>query len=72
MVFWVVEIPAKYQGKVVKLHYQQGDIAQVDTPLFDQLIVSDTATANNSSVSVNVTVSPVLNSPPTTPVMAMF
>ncbi len=22
----VVEIPAKYQGKVVKLHYQQGDI----------------------------------------------
>ena len=37
----VVEIPAKYQGKVVKLHYQQGDIAQVHTPLFDQLIQSD-------------------------------
>jgi 2-oxoisovalerate dehydrogenase E2 component (dihydrolipoyl transacylase) len=37
----VVEIPAKYQGKVVKLHYQQGDIAQVHTPLFDQLIESD-------------------------------
>jgi 2-oxoisovalerate dehydrogenase E2 component (dihydrolipoyl transacylase) len=39
----VVEIPAKYQGKVVKLHYQQGDIAQVHTPLFDQLIQSDGA-----------------------------
>lgn len=37
----VVEIPSKYQGKVVKLHYKQGDIAQVHTPLFDQLIQSD-------------------------------
>jgi 2-oxoisovalerate dehydrogenase E2 component (dihydrolipoyl transacylase) len=42
----VVEIPAKYQGKVVKLHYQQGDIAQVHTPLFDQLIQSDGVAVN--------------------------
>ena len=34
----VVEIPAKYQGKILKLHYQKGDIAKVHTPLFDQLI----------------------------------
>ena len=34
----VVEIPAKYQGQIVKLHYQKGDIAKVHTPLFDQLI----------------------------------
>jgi 2-oxoisovalerate dehydrogenase E2 component (dihydrolipoyl transacylase) len=45
----VVEIPAKYQGKVVKLHYQQGDIAQVHTPLFDQLIQSDGVEASISS-----------------------
>jgi 2-oxoisovalerate dehydrogenase E2 component (dihydrolipoyl transacylase) len=45
----VVEIPAKYQGKVVKLHYQQGDIAQVHTPLFDQLILADGATTSDIS-----------------------
>lgn len=45
----VVEIPAKYQGKVIKLHYQQGDIAQVHTPLFDQLILADGATASDTS-----------------------
>jgi 2-oxoisovalerate dehydrogenase E2 component (dihydrolipoyl transacylase) len=52
----VVEIPAKYQGKVVKLHYQQGDIAQVHTPLFDQLIISDSV-ASVSSNTTEVTVS---------------
>jgi 2-oxoisovalerate dehydrogenase E2 component (dihydrolipoyl transacylase) len=30
----LVEIPAKYTGVVVKLHYAQGDIAKVHTPLF--------------------------------------
>lgn len=30
----VVEIPSMYTGKVVKLHYAQGDIAKVHTPLF--------------------------------------
>ena len=50
----VVEIPAKYQGKIVKLHYQQGDIAQVHTPLFDQLILADIATiSENSDTSEN-------------------
>lgn len=34
----VVEIPAKYDGKILKLHYQKGDIAKVHTPLFDQVI----------------------------------
>jgi 2-oxoisovalerate dehydrogenase E2 component (dihydrolipoyl transacylase) len=34
----VVEIPAKYQGKILKLHYQKGDIAKVHAPLFDQAI----------------------------------
>jgi 2-oxoisovalerate dehydrogenase E2 component (dihydrolipoyl transacylase) len=47
----VVEIPAKYQGKVVKLHYQQGDIAQVHTPLFDQLILADGATTTDPTVN---------------------
>ena len=47
----VVEIPAKYQGKVVKLHYQQGDIAQVHTPLFDQLILADGATTTDAAAN---------------------
>lgn len=48
----VVEIPAKYNGKVVKLHYQQGDIAQVHTPLFDQLISIEQS--NNETESQQV------------------
>lgn len=34
----VVEIPAKYDGKILTIHYQKGDIAKVHTPLFDQQI----------------------------------
>ncbi|TLU67470.1 dihydrolipoyllysine-residue acetyltransferase [Thalassotalea litorea] len=30
----LVQIPAKYAGKVVKLHYGKGDIAKVHSPLF--------------------------------------
>jgi 2-oxoisovalerate dehydrogenase E2 component (dihydrolipoyl transacylase) len=30
----LVQIPAKYSGKVVKLYYAKGDIAKVHTPLF--------------------------------------
>ncbi|QDP01094.1 dihydrolipoyllysine-residue acetyltransferase [Thalassotalea sp. PS06] len=30
----LVQIPAKYAGKVVKLHYAKGDIAKVHEPLF--------------------------------------
>lgn len=47
----VVEIPAKYQGKVIKLHYQQGDIAQVHTPLFDQLIESNLSDSPSQETS---------------------
>ncbi len=31
----VVEIPAKYNGVIGKLHYAKGDIARVHTPLYD-------------------------------------
>ena len=56
----VVEIPAKYQGKVVKLHYLQGDIAQVHTPLFDQLIQSDTPAAEQNQASATQAASPAV------------
>ncbi|MFT6267580.1 MAG: 2-oxoisovalerate dehydrogenase E2 component (dihydrolipoyl transacylase) [Alphaproteobacteria bacterium] len=49
----VVEIPAKYNGKIVKLHYQKGDIAGVHTPLFDQAIdeTGEEDMVNNASTS---------------------
>jgi 2-oxoisovalerate dehydrogenase E2 component (dihydrolipoyl transacylase) len=56
----VVEIPAKYQGKVVKLHYQQGDIAQVHTPLFDQLIESDSPVLSSSTSEVTASAATVM------------
>jgi 2-oxoisovalerate dehydrogenase E2 component (dihydrolipoyl transacylase) len=34
----VVEIPAKYDGRILKLHYKKGDIAGVHTALFDQAL----------------------------------
>jgi 2-oxoisovalerate dehydrogenase E2 component (dihydrolipoyl transacylase) len=34
----IVEIPAKYNGRILKLHYKKGEIAGVHTPLFDQAI----------------------------------
>jgi 2-oxoisovalerate dehydrogenase E2 component (dihydrolipoyl transacylase) len=37
----VVEIPAKHPGKILKLHYQQGDIAKVHSVLFDQAILAE-------------------------------
>ncbi len=48
----VVEIPAKYQGVVTKLHYAQGDIAQVHTPLFDQTIAGTKSTSSDSNDNV--------------------
>lgn len=30
----LVQIPSKYSGRVIKLHYAQGDIAKVHSPLF--------------------------------------
>ena len=35
----VVEIPAKHNGKILRLHYEKGDIAKVHSPLFDQELV---------------------------------
>ncbi|MBT1449536.1 dihydrolipoyllysine-residue acetyltransferase [Glaciecola sp. XM2] len=45
----VVEIPAKHAGTILKLHYQQGDIAKVHSVLFDQEIASDASDAAQSS-----------------------
>jgi len=49
----VVEIPSMYTGKVVKLHYAQGDIAKVHTPLF--AIELDSDSNIESSTGVNET-----------------
>ena len=54
----VVEIPAKYAGQITKLHYQQGDIAKVHSPLFEQNIAdlgSNTQTTNEQSANNNNT-----------------
>ena len=45
----VVEIPAKYNGQIVKLHYQKGDIAKVHTPLFDQAIEAAVTPSSSQS-----------------------
>ncbi|GBL02838.1 dihydrolipoamide acetyltransferase [Glaciecola sp. KUL10] len=64
----VVEIPAKFSGKVTKLFYQEGEIAKVHTPLFEQEIAGVASTNSNqtTTTSVNETkqsnsVSPQLN-----------
>lgn len=41
----LVQIPAKYAGKVVKLHYAKGEIAKVHSPLFQQEIAGTSASA---------------------------
>ncbi|MCY7294129.1 dihydrolipoyllysine-residue acetyltransferase [Alteromonas sp. a30] len=41
----VVEIPAKHTGKVVRLYYQQGEIAKVHTPLFAMEVEGSTSQA---------------------------
>ena len=41
----LVQIPAKYTGTVVKLHYAKGDIAQVHRPLFQMSIAGTKATS---------------------------
>ncbi|MBF7072778.1 dihydrolipoyllysine-residue acetyltransferase [Glaciecola sp. MH2013] len=47
----VVEIPAKFSGRVTTLHYQQGDIAQVHTPLFDQVIAIESGHYEDTAVA---------------------
>ena len=44
----LVQIPAMHHGKVVKLHYKQGDIARVHAPLFAVETDSDTATTEDT------------------------
>ncbi len=55
----LVQIPAKYDGKVMKLYYQKGDIAKVHSPLFQMEIagsgVGATAGATASASSDNAT-----------------
>lgn len=46
----VVEIPSMYTGKVVKLHYAQGDIAKVHTPLFAIELDSDSSAEASTEV----------------------
>lgn len=42
----LVEIPAKYSGKITKLYYAQGDVARVHSPLFTMLVSeADASTA---------------------------
>lgn len=47
----VVEIPAKHTGKVVKLYYQQGEIAKVHTPIY-AMEVEGAASASSASAPV--------------------
>jgi 2-oxoisovalerate dehydrogenase E2 component (dihydrolipoyl transacylase) len=52
----VVEIPAKHPGKILKLHYKQGDIAKVHSELFDQAIAADGQTQDTpADASATVT-----------------
>ncbi|MFT6898039.1 MAG: 2-oxoisovalerate dehydrogenase E2 component (dihydrolipoyl transacylase) [Paraglaciecola sp.] len=50
----LVEIPAKHSGTIVRLFYQQGDIAKVHTALFSMRVATDenVTMANNSPVSI--------------------
>jgi len=48
----LVQIPAKYTGKVEKLYYQKGDIAAVHSPLFQMSIEGHTAEPDVSSAVV--------------------
>lgn len=62
----VVEIPAKYSGKVSKLYYQKGDIAKVHTPLYAMEIEgtsSEGAGAEAPAASVASTSAPVTSAP---------
>ena len=49
----VVEIPAKYNGKIIKLHYKKGDSAGVHTTLFDQAVedMSDSGPTQSAEAS---------------------
>ena len=48
----LVQIPAKYTGKVEKLYYKKGDIAAVHSPLFQMCIVGQNSEPDVSSAVV--------------------
>ncbi len=48
----LVQIPAKYTGKVEKLYYKKGDIAAVHSPLFQMSIAGQSAEPDVSSAVV--------------------
>ncbi|MDW7550571.1 dihydrolipoyllysine-residue acetyltransferase [Pseudoalteromonas peptidolytica] len=47
----LVQIPAKYDGIVEKLHYQKGEIAQVHSPLFQMRLASSHAGKSDDPVA---------------------
>lgn len=47
----LVQIPSKYNGKIVKLHYAKGDIAKVHAPLFAIEVEGAAATVSTSTTS---------------------
>lgn len=49
----LVEIPAKYSGKVSKLYYAQGDIAQVHTPLFAMQVLGESSNVEQPAAKKN-------------------
>ncbi|MDN3652237.1 dihydrolipoyllysine-residue acetyltransferase [Thalassotalea ponticola] len=50
----LVQIPAKYAGKVVTLHYAKGEIAKVHQPLFAIEIAGTVATASEQPAATQV------------------
>ncbi|WP_105189632.1 dihydrolipoyllysine-residue acetyltransferase [Pseudoalteromonas sp. T1lg48] len=54
----LVQIPAKYDGKVIKLYYQKGDIAKVHSPLFQMEIAGSSANAANTDAAAAVQAAP--------------
>jgi 2-oxoisovalerate dehydrogenase E2 component (dihydrolipoyl transacylase) len=63
----LVEIPAKYSGKVSKLYYAQGNIAKVHTPLFAMELQAKTVNeVSNSTVVASGTSATIQQSNGTT------
>lgn len=57
----LVQIPAKYSGKVVKLYYGKGDIAKVHAPLFaiERQVDGDAPLASSVAVQATAAAAPV-------------
>ncbi|MFY8275061.1 dihydrolipoyllysine-residue acetyltransferase [Pseudoalteromonas sp. SSDWG2] len=67
----LVQIPAKYDGKVMKLYYQKGDIAKVHSPLFQMEISGSGAAPTQNSAPQHSASTPVVaneNKPSSEPV----